>query len=300
MKKTFVLSLILLVFSLPAAGDTIIFKDGMRIDAHDVRQKNGEVQCEIGGIVFGYPKADVLRIEKGRGGAEKTSTNVIEVHQQVTTVVPEKETATRQKDTSSPAKKPAMPGQKPVAPKKKAVFSKKETPVPKKEAAASKKKPVSAEKEKSVTAKKEAVAQKAASNLKQAAVSEKKMPAAKKKSPPGAFEPQYSSIPSFKEIINEDDNNPPAYIKRRRVLLIPRGLTETQIRDLLLSYEKKLRNELNNRKAKYKVIVVWAYDDFELADEGAAGWVGRISNGQKEGKLSDTPELKIAAEAFSL
>ena len=293
MKKTFVLSLILLVFSLPAAGDTIIFKDGMRIDAHDVRQKNGEVQCEIGGIVFGYPKADVLRIEKGRGGAEKTSTNVLEVHQQVTTVVPEKETATRQKDTSSPAKKPAMSGQKPVAPKKKAVFSKKETPVPKKEAAASKKKPVSAEKEKSVTAKKEAVAQKAASSPKKSTVAAKEMPVAKMKNPQGAVEPQYSSISSFREIINEDDNNPPAYIKCRRVLLVPRGLTETQIRALLLSYEKKLRAELNNRKAKYKLIVVWAYDDFGLADEGAAGWMGKISNGQKTGELSENPELVI-------
>ena len=186
-----------------------------------------------------------------------------------------------------------MPGQKPVAPKKKAVFSKKETPVPEKEAAASKKKPASAEKGKSAIGKKEAVAQKPASNPKQTAVSEKKKPAAKKKNPPGAVKPQYSSIPSFKEIINEDDNNPPAYIKCRRVLLVPRGLTETQIRALLLSYEKKLRAELNNRKAKYKLIVVWAYDDFELADEGAAGWMGKISNGQKTGELSENPELVI-------
>jgi hypothetical protein len=265
MKKTFFLVMILLAFSMRTAADSIIFKDGMRVDAPDVWEEDGEIKCEIGGIVFGYPKTDVLRIEKGRDGAEKTSTNVLKVHQQMTTRVSEKETANRQKDTSSPAKKPALPWQKPVNPKKKTVFSKKETPA----------------------------RQKAASNPKQAAVAAKERPVAKKKNPPGAVEPQYSSIPSFREIINEDDNNPPAYIKCRRVLLVPRGLTETQIRALLLSYEKKLRNELNNRKAKYKLIVVWAYDDFERADEGAAGWMGKISNGQKTGKLSENPELVI-------
>ena len=129
--------------------------------------------------------------------------------------------------------------------------------------------------------------------MKKTAVPAKKMPVSKKEKSPETASPQYASIPMFKEIINEDDNNPPAYIKRRRVLLVARGLAKSRIKALLLSYEKKLRNELNAQKAKYKLIVVWAYDDFEMADEGAAGWVGMISNEQKAGRLSEDPKLVI-------
>ena len=94
-------------------------------------------------------------------------------------------------------------------------------------------------------------------------------------------------------IINEDDNHPPVYIKRRRVLLVPRGLAKAQIRTLLLSYVKKIRSELKAQKAKYKQIMIWAYDDFERADEGAGGWVGMITNDAKTGKLSDNPKLSL-------
>jgi hypothetical protein len=258
MKKTLILSLILLAFALPAAADTIIFKDGMRVEAPHVWEENKEVRCEIGGIVFGYPKADVERIEKGRGEVKKAEATAIKVHKEVT-VSPEKDTS---------------------APKKEAVTSKKETVIPEKEASAPKEP--------------KAVPRKAAAALmKKKVVSAKKMPASKKEKSPKAATPQYASIPTSKEIINEDDNNPPAYIKRRRVLLVPRGLAKSQIKALLLSYEKKLRNELNAQKAKYKLIVVWAYDDFERADEGAAGWIGMISNGQKAGELSDSPVLSI-------
>jgi hypothetical protein len=293
MKKTLVLALILLAFSLPATADTIIFKDGMRVDAPDVWEENGEVKCEIGGIVFGYPKADVERIEKGRSGAKKEATSVLKVHKEAT-VVPEKESATRQKGTASPDKKPAISGKRPAAPKKKAIVVKKETSAPKKKAMVSKKETVIPKKETPLTVNMKAVPDKAASPpKKKKAASAKEMPAPKKASPPNEAPSQYSSIPSFKEIINEDDNNPPAYIKRRRVLLVSRGLAKARIRALLLSYEKKLRNELNAQKARYKLIVVWAYDDFDRADEGAAGWVGMISNGQKTGELSETPELVI-------
>ena len=279
MKKTIILTFILLVFYLPADADTIFFKDGMRVDAPRVWEENEEVRCEIGGIVFGYPKADVERIEKGQIGVKKTAATVIKVHKEVT-VVPEKGTATRQKTTASPDKKPALPTQKQVVPKKEVVSSKKETVIPEKEA--------------SVTKAPKAVPKKAAvAPMKKKAVPVKKIPAAKKESPPKEAAPQYASIPSFKEMINEDDNNPPAFIKRRRVLLVRRGLTKAQIRALLLSYEKKLRNELSAQKAEYKLIVVWVYDDFEKADEGAAGWVGMISNEQKTGELSDNPVLSI-------
>ncbi len=260
MKKTLILSLILLAFSLPAAADTIIFKDGMRVEAPHIWEENKEVRCEIGGIVFGYPKADVERIEKGRSTVKvkKPEATVIKVHKEVT-VVPEKKASVF---------------------KKEAVASEKETVIPEKE--------VSVPKEPKAVPRKSAAAP-----MKKKATPEKKIPVSKKEKSPKAATPQYASIPTFKEIINEDDNNPPAYIKRRRVLLVPRGLAKSQIKALLLSYEKKLRNELNAQKAKFKLIVVWAYDDFERADEGAAGWIGMISNGQKAGELSEDPKLVI-------
>ena len=260
MKKTLILSMILLAFSLPAAADTIIFNDGMRIEAPHVWQENEEVRCEIGGIVFGYPKADVERIEKGRSTVKvkKAEAAVIKVHKEVT-VVPE---------------------EKASVPKKEAVAAKKETGIPEKKA--------------SVPKKPKAVSQKAAATpMKKKAVPAKKMPVSKKEKSPETASPQYASIPMFKEIINEDDNNPPAYIKRRRVLLVARGLAKPRIKALLLSYEKKLRNELNAQKARYKLIEVWVYDDFDRADEGAAGWIGMISNGEKAGQLSDNPKLVI-------
>jgi hypothetical protein len=260
MKKTLILSMILLAVSLPAAADTIIFKDGMRIEAPDVWEENEEVRCEIGGIVFGYPKSDIERIEKGRSTitVKKAEAAAIKVHKEVT-VVPEKKAS-----------------------------------VPQKEGAAAKKQTGISEKDASVSKKPKAVSQTATvTPLKKMAVPAKKTPAAKKEKPPETASPQYAGIPMFKEIINEDDDNSPAYIKRRRVLLVARGLAKARIRALLLSYEKKLRNELNAQKAKYKLIVVWAYDDFEMADEGAAGWIGMITNGQKSGELSEDPKLVI-------
>ncbi len=229
MKKKLALSLILLAFPLMVCADTIIFKDGMRLEVSEVWEKDGEIKCKIGGFVFGYPKAEVKRIEKGQIGRKEEPVGrkeepapIQEVHEKVT----------------------AIPKKEPASLKKKAI-QKKEGPAPKKEKA------------------KKAVA------------------------------PEYAKIPAFKVLINEDDNNPPAYIKRRRVLLVRKGLTKDQIRTLLLSYEKKLRNELKAQSAKYKLIVVWAYDDFYKADEGAGGWVGMISNDPKTGGLSDNPKLSI-------
>ena len=229
MKKKLAFSLILLAFPLMVCADTIIFKDGMRLEVSEVWEKDGEIKCKIGGFVFGYPKAEVKRIEKGQIGRKEEPVGrkeepapIQEVHEKVT----------------------AIPKKEPASLKKKAI-QKKEGPAPKKEKA------------------KKAVA------------------------------PEYAKIPAFKVLINEDDNNPPAYIKRRRVLLVRKGLTKDQIRTLLLSYEKELRNELKAQSAKYKLIVVWAYDDFYKADEGAGGWVGMISNDPKTGGLSDNPKLSI-------
>jgi len=216
MKKILTLSLILLAFSWPASADTIIFRDGMRVEVSEAWEKNGEVKCKIGDIVFGYPKDEVERIERGRIGGNKATAPILKAHKEVT-VISQKEMAIQEKDTARPKKEAA----------KKAVVS------------------------------------------------------------------EYAGMPSIKVIINEDDNHPPVYIKRRRVLLVPRGLAKAQIRTLLLSYEKKIRSELKAQKAKYKQIMIWAYDDFERADEGAGGWVGMITNDAKTGKLSDNPKLSL-------
>jgi hypothetical protein len=55
MKKALIISLILTSFPFPVTADTIIFADGIQVDADRVWESNGEVKCEIGGIVFGYP-----------------------------------------------------------------------------------------------------------------------------------------------------------------------------------------------------------------------------------------------------
>jgi hypothetical protein len=209
MKKIFTISLILVAFPLIAAGDIIVFKDGMIIDVSEAWEKNGEVKCKIGGIVFSYPKEDVERIGKGQKKGMKILVPE-KIIQQQGTVKQKKETATPQK-----------------------IIAKKAT------------------------------------------------------------EPERVEIPTFKIVINEDDDNSPIYIKRRRTLLVKKGLSKPQIKNLLLSYEKKLRNELKARQAKYKLIIIWVYDDLEKAKSGIAGWTGMISNDQESGKLSDSPKLLI-------
>jgi hypothetical protein len=279
----------------------------MRVEASEVWKEGGEVKCRIGDIVFGYPKGEVERIEMGRSGGNKAAAPVLKVLKKVT-ATPQKETASEKKDTASlnkkagvsgkvavPAKKEAAASKKQiVTPKQKAVVSKKETSVLKKEGVASKKETVIPKKEAPVSREPKAVLQKAASTpKKKKEVPAKEIAASKKKKPQKAIAAKYASIPSFKVLINEDDNNPPVYIKRRRVLLVPRGLPKARIRTLLLSYEKKIRDELKAQKVRYKQIMIWVYDDFERAGEGAGGWVGMITNDPKTGKLSDNPILLI-------
>jgi len=307
MKKILFLSLILLAFSWPAFADTIIFRDGMRVEVSEVWEEGGEVRCRIGDIFFGYPKDDVERIEKGRAEGNMAAAPALKVHKEVT-VTPRKEAAVQKKDTASPdtkaeasrkaavspKKEAAASKKQTVTPKQKAVVSKKETSVPKKEAVVSKKEALTPKKEAPVSREPQAVSQKTAPiPKKKKGVPGKEIPASKKKKSQKAIAAKYASIPSFKVLINEDDSNPPVYIKRRRVLLVPRGLAKARIRTLLLSYEKKIRNELKAQKARYKQIMIWVYDDFERADEGAGGWVGMITNDSKADKLSDNPTLLL-------
>ena len=304
MKKILAISLLLLAFSWTAFAETIIFKDGMRVEVSEVWKEGGEIRCRIGDVVFGYPKSEVERIEKGRAEGSKAAPPVLKVHKEVT-AAPQKKTAIQKKGTAGPDKGAGISGiaaappkketaaskKQITAPKQKTVVSKKETPVPKKEVKAAKKETVIPKKETTVSSEPKAVLQKAVSipakKKKEAPV--KVISVSKKKKPQKAIAAKYASIPSFKVLINEDENNPPVYIKRRRVLLVSRGLAKAQIRTVLLSYEKKIRNELKAQKARYKQIMIWVYDDFERADEGAGGWVGMITNDPKTGNLSDNP-----------
>jgi len=288
MKKILGLSVILLAFPLSAFADTIVFKDGVRVDAARVWEQNGEVQCEINGIVFGYPKADVARIEKNGSGGRTAETITLEVHEKEVTVTPEDQAAVPEKVEAAPKKEAAAPVKDVVSADEQVSVSKTETPRPQtKTALREVAKPIH-EPAETLSAKSEPPPQKEGEISEKAAA-----PISQEKKTQEAAEPEYAAIPSFEEVINEDDRNPPAYIKLQRVLLVPRGLTKASIRTLLLSYEKKLRDELNTRQARYKQIVIWVYDDFERADEGAGGWVGMISNQPATGKLSDAPELVI-------
>jgi hypothetical protein len=62
MKK--LLTIIFILFCITAAGfaDTIVFKDGSRIDVTKAWEENGQIKCKIAGVVIGYPKKDVKRI----------------------------------------------------------------------------------------------------------------------------------------------------------------------------------------------------------------------------------------------
>lgn len=288
MKKIVGLGFILLAFPLSAFADTIVFKDGMRVDATRVWEQNGEVQCEINGIVFGYPKADVKRIEKNGSGDRAAETPAPEVHKKEVTVIPKKQAAVPKKDKAAQKKEAATPPKEAVSADKQAAISKTETAGPEKKAAPPKAEASITEPAKTLSGKSAPPPAKESEISGKAAAS---VPQEKKAQKAAATES--AGIPPFKVIINEDDRNPPVYIKLQRVLLVPRGLTKAQIRTLLMSYEKELRDELNARKAEYKQIVIWAYDDFDRADEGAGGWVGMISNEPVNGKLSDAPELLI-------
>ena len=49
-----------------ASADTIIFKDGKRLETSRAWVENDQVKCDFAGIVIGYPKKDIKQIEKGK------------------------------------------------------------------------------------------------------------------------------------------------------------------------------------------------------------------------------------------
>jgi hypothetical protein len=62
MKKLFFIIAVLILIPFAADADTIVFKDGTRIDVPKAWEENGEVKCNMAGIVIGYPKAEVKQI----------------------------------------------------------------------------------------------------------------------------------------------------------------------------------------------------------------------------------------------
>jgi hypothetical protein len=69
MQKRFIITFFLVCISAAVSADTIIFKDGTRIDAHRVWEEYNEVKCEIAGVVIGYPMQDIKRIIRQRRNA---------------------------------------------------------------------------------------------------------------------------------------------------------------------------------------------------------------------------------------
>lgn len=61
------LSAMLMIFLLTgplATADTIFFKNGTRVDVPKTWEEDGKIKCEMYGSVVGYPKKNVLRVEK--------------------------------------------------------------------------------------------------------------------------------------------------------------------------------------------------------------------------------------------
>ena len=59
-------TLILICISLPttAHADTIVFKDGTKVDVTKAWEEGGEIKCVIAGVEIGYPKEEVQRVIK--------------------------------------------------------------------------------------------------------------------------------------------------------------------------------------------------------------------------------------------
>jgi len=73
MKKIPVLFCICLLYVISASSDTIVLKNGMRLHSKKVWEENGEIKCNMRGLVVGFPKKDVVRIEKDQKKEERRS-----------------------------------------------------------------------------------------------------------------------------------------------------------------------------------------------------------------------------------
>lgn len=69
-KGFFALLFIFLMSPSMAGADTIILKNGNRIDTDKVWEEDGEYRCNQYGGVIGFPKGAVLRVERQQGNGE--------------------------------------------------------------------------------------------------------------------------------------------------------------------------------------------------------------------------------------
>jgi hypothetical protein len=49
-------------------ADTLILKNGMRLESERIWEEKGEIRCDVKGVILGFPRKDVLRIEKKHTG----------------------------------------------------------------------------------------------------------------------------------------------------------------------------------------------------------------------------------------
>lgn len=65
-KKNFFFILFILIIIIPINGiaATIFFKDGTRLDVSEVWEEGGQIKCNLYGTVVGYPKENILKVEK--------------------------------------------------------------------------------------------------------------------------------------------------------------------------------------------------------------------------------------------
>jgi hypothetical protein len=70
MKGIFVGLLIFFMFPSLAVASVIVLKNGNRIEAKRVWEENGEIKCNQYGGVIGFPKREVLQIERQQGDEE--------------------------------------------------------------------------------------------------------------------------------------------------------------------------------------------------------------------------------------
>jgi hypothetical protein len=69
MRYLFIIISLLVYTAGSVAADTIIFKDGTRIEVSKAWEEKGEVKCKIAGVVIGYPQKDVKQIVRQRQSA---------------------------------------------------------------------------------------------------------------------------------------------------------------------------------------------------------------------------------------
>jgi hypothetical protein len=69
MKNLFFIIAVLITIPVAADADTIVFMDGTEIDVPKAWEENGEIKCDMAGIVIGYPKAEVKQVIRQKQSA---------------------------------------------------------------------------------------------------------------------------------------------------------------------------------------------------------------------------------------